>query len=152
MAMEQRNDVKSDNSEMQEFFADKREKKSIDWHTEYLKVRFSSAYFVFKIRRLWFFFDKISSILFVIISLIIMFLSNYWQISLAMLFYLGCFISLCMMIAKKFYEVRKNERKTYKVTQDNEEKQKDSFRKYLTVEEINMYWKRYKKEINEKQI
>ena len=76
MSIEQKNDIKSDNSEMMEFFADK--KKNINWQNEYLKIRFSSAYFVFKIRRLWFFFDKISSILFVIISLIIMFLSNYW--------------------------------------------------------------------------
>jgi hypothetical protein len=86
---------------MEGYSADKH--KKVDWQAEYLKIRFTSAYFVYKIRILWNVFDKTSSILFVGISIIIMLLSNYWWISLAMLFYLACFISLCMTIAKRFY-------------------------------------------------
>jgi len=69
------------------------------------------------LRAFWNIFDKLSSILFVIISFNIMFLSNYWQISVAMLFYLACFISLCMAIGKRFYQIRKAERAKYKCEQ-----------------------------------
>lgn len=79
-----------------------------------MKIRFTTPYLVYKLKPIWVFLDKISQILYAIISIIIMVLSNYWQISLAMAFYLTCFIGLCITIASKLYHNRQIEKKLYK--------------------------------------
>jgi low affinity Fe/Cu permease len=58
--------------------------------------------------------DKLSQILFVVISVMIMVLSNYWQISVAMAIHLTCFICLCLVISSQLYKRRKLDKKTYK--------------------------------------
>ena len=86
---------------MQEgYFNDKR---NLNWKEEYLKIRFTTPYLVYKVRKIWIILDKISQILFVVISVMIMVLSNYWQISLSMAIHLTCFIGLCIIIASKLY-------------------------------------------------
>lgn len=54
------------------------EKANLDWEKEYLKIRFTTPYLVYKIRKIWVVLDKLSQILFVVISIMIMVLSNYW--------------------------------------------------------------------------
>jgi len=86
---------------MQELYHEK--EKEIDWVQEYVKVRYSTPFLVYKMKKVWVIFDQISQSLFVVISVMIMVLSNYWQISLSMAIHLTCFISLCLVIASKLY-------------------------------------------------
>ena len=110
MALLQIDDDKSRNSDMQEdYFQDKR---NVDWDIEYLKVRFTTPFLVYKLKRLWMVLDKVSQILFVLISVLIMVLSNFWQISLSMAIHLACFIGLCLIIASRLYKNRKGEKNT----------------------------------------
>ena len=58
--------------------------KAIDYEEIYKEIRFTTPFLVYKIKKLWVVLDKISQSSFVIISVMIMVLSNYWQISLSM--------------------------------------------------------------------
>ena len=84
--------------------------------------------------------DKLSQILFVLISVMIMVLSNYWQISLSMLIHLTVFIGLCLVISNKLYQNRKREKIMYKG------------KGTLTVEEVGEHWTKYKRVVNEHQV
>jgi hypothetical protein len=79
-----------------------------------MKIRFTTPYLVFKLRRLWFIIDKCSQLIFVFISLMIMILATQWQISLSMATHLTCFIGLCLQIASSLYQNRKEEKKKLK--------------------------------------
>ncbi len=46
------------NSDMQEAYH--QEGSLVDWRREFLKIRFTTPYLVFKLRRLWFLLDKCS--------------------------------------------------------------------------------------------
>lgn len=102
--------VDLNNSDMAEDYFEKN--ISYNWNDEYNKVRFTTPYLVYKVRYLWVFLDKFSQSLFVVISVMIMVLSNYWQISLSMAIHLTCFIGLCLVIASKLYQYRKDQKKT----------------------------------------
>ena len=82
---------------------DDEKSKIFNWHQEYLKVRFTTPYLVYKVKKIWVIMDKISQSMFVLTSVMIMILSNYWQISLSMAVHLTCFICLCLMIASRLY-------------------------------------------------
>jgi hypothetical protein len=85
-----------------------------DWEAEYRAVRFTTPYLIFKLKKLWLILDIISQSSFVIISVMIMILSNYWQISLSMAVHLTCFIGLCLIIASKLYKNRKMDKNKIK--------------------------------------
>lgn len=65
-----------------------------------------------------------------------MILATYWQISLSMAFYLTCFIILCLSISSGLYENRRKEKKKYEG------------KSTLTMEEVGLYWKKYKFDVN----
>ena len=50
----------------------------VNWKTEFMKIRFSTPYLVYKVRKIWLIVDKCSQLIFVIISLIIMILATHW--------------------------------------------------------------------------
>lgn len=97
----------SDNSDKQGYF------EKVDWDKEYMKVRFTTPYLVYKLKPVWMILDKAAQITFALISLFIMILSNYWQISLAMFLFYVCFISLCYGISSTLYENRGKEKRLY---------------------------------------
>jgi len=74
--------------------------------------------------------------MFVVISIMIMILSNYWQISFSMAIHLSVFIGLCLVISSKLYNFRKDEKVKYKG------------KTRLTVEEVGKYWTKYKNDVN----
>jgi hypothetical protein len=84
--------------------------KVMDWIEEYNKVKFTTPYLVYKLRPFWIVLDQFSQSLFVLISVMIMVLSNYWQISLSMAIHLTCFILLCLIVASALYKNRKKEK------------------------------------------
>lgn len=134
------------NSDMQvNYFEEKRE---IDWQAEYVKIRFSTPYLVYKVKSVWVILDKLSQSLFVLISVMIMVLSNYWQISLSMAIHLTCFIGLCLVIASKLYHNRKAEKKKLN---DKDETGKHYVR-FMTIEECGNHWTQYKRTVNVLQV
>ena len=106
---------KLNNSDMQHDYFERA--KAIDYEELYREIRFTTPFLVYKIKKLWVVLDKISQSSFVIISVMIMVLSNYWQISLSMAIHLTCFISLCLVIASKLYQNRKKDKKKLKTKQ-----------------------------------
>ncbi len=104
-----------------------------DWKAEFLKIRFSTPYLVYKLRKIWVFLDKCSQLIFVIISLIIMMLATHWQISLSMAIHLTCFLGLCLEIAQKLHENREKEKKGLKAR--TSELNHKKYRSNLTIEE-----------------
>lgn len=117
------------NSDMQEdYFQDK---TKINWKQEYLKIRFTTPYLVYKLRKLWVILDKFSQLVFVFISLMIMILATSWQISLSMAIHLTCFIGLCLQIASRLYKNREKEKKALSSNSENGEK----YKRKLTIEE-----------------
>lgn len=42
---------------LEDYFQDK---ANVDWEKEYLKIRFTTPYLVFKLRKLWVILDKLS--------------------------------------------------------------------------------------------
>lgn len=94
--------IQSINSDRQPYDEDE-SRKIVNWQDEFTKIRFTTPFLVYKLKKLWVVLDKISQTSFVIISVMIMVLSNYWQISLSMAIHLTCFISLCLLIASKLY-------------------------------------------------
>jgi hypothetical protein len=83
------------------------DKTKVDWNQEFMKIRFTRPYLVYKVRKVWVIIDKCSQLVFVIISLMIMILATHWQISLAMAIHLTCFVGLCLRVATKLYQNRK---------------------------------------------
>jgi hypothetical protein len=57
----------------EDYFQDK---THINWKAELTKIRFTTPYLVYKVRRIWVILDKCSQILFVLISLMIMILAT----------------------------------------------------------------------------
>ena len=112
----------------EDYFLDK---TKVDWKREYLKIRFTTPYLVYKLRRLWFIVDKCSQLIFVFISLMIMILATTWQISLSMAIHLTCFIGLCLQIASRLYKNRKAEKKVLSSRNESQEK----YRRSMTLEE-----------------
>jgi|LauGreDrversion4_2_1035121.scaffolds.fasta_scaffold12084_10 hypothetical protein len=99
-----------DNSDMVEEY--NQDATAINWKQEYMKIRFTTPYLVYKVRRIWFIVDKCSQLIFVFISLMIMILATQWQISLSMAIHLTCFIGLCLQIASRLYKNRRAEKKS----------------------------------------
>lgn len=52
--------------------------ENVDWDKEYMKVRFTTPYLVYKLKPIWMVIDKASQITFAIIAIFIMILSSYW--------------------------------------------------------------------------
>lgn len=100
-------------------------------------IRFTTPYLVYKIKPFWIFFDKLAQGTFALIGILIMLLANYWQISLAMLLNLSCFIILVLIISSRLYDIRRLEKKVYKG------------KTVLKMEEVGDWWKRYKSTVNE---
>ena len=73
--------------------------------------------------------DKLAQSTFAIISILIMVLAIYWQISLAMFLNLFCFIFLVLTISTRLYDNRRKEKKIYKQ------------KTVLTMEEQGEWWK-----------
>lgn len=48
----------SNNSDMLEVYNDNQ--SEVDWKTEFMKIRFSTPYLVYKVRKIWFVVDKCS--------------------------------------------------------------------------------------------
>jgi len=88
--------------------------------------------------------DQLAQSLFVLTSVMIMVLSNYWQISLSMAIHLTCFISLCQLIASALYSNRKTEKKSLSNKNENNER----VTKQLTEIEVGYHWTNYKKVVN----
>ena len=63
-----------DNSDMMEDY--NQDAAAVNWKKEYMKIRFTTPYLVYKVRRLWFILDKCSQLIFVFISLMIMILAT----------------------------------------------------------------------------
>lgn len=105
-----------------------------------MKIRFSTPYLVYKIKPFWNILDKLSQLTFVIISILIIILAEYWQISFAMLFNIACFVSLCLALSVKLYNMRKQERQLYKG------------KAFLTMEDVGHFWKKYKRLVNQTQV
>ena len=138
------NVIQSINSDRQPY-DDEGAKQIINWQDEFTKIRFTTPYLVYKVKKLWVILDKISQSSFVIISVMIMILSNYWQISLSMAIHLTCFIGLCLLIASKLYSNRKKEKKILDSQRDDQGKKKSVI---STVEECGKHWTEYKKTVN----
>ena len=133
--------------------------KAIDYEEIYKEIRFTTPFLVYKIKKLWVVLDKISQSSFVIISVMIMVLSNYWQISLSMAIHLTCFISLCLVIASKLYQNRKKDKKKLKTKQkeSNFDQTRSQNLKLInfhvrTTEDCGDHWTAYKKEVNYLQV
>ena len=109
---------------------------NVDWADEYMKIRFSNQYLVYKIKPIWLLLDRLSQMTFVLISLVIIILALYWQISVAMWYNMGCFIGLCLALAINLYNVREKDRALY------------LGKTSLNMEEVVRFWKEYKKIIN----
>jgi hypothetical protein len=98
------------NSDMMEAYS--QDKTKVDWNQEFMKIRFTRPYLVYKVRKVWVIIDKCSQLVFVIISLMIMILATHWQISLSMAIHLTCFVGLCLRVATKLYQNRKKMKKS----------------------------------------
>ncbi|TNV88031.1 hypothetical protein FGO68_gene5171 [Halteria grandinella] len=122
------------------------EKENIkDWHKEFQNVRFTTPYLVYKFKKLWVIIDKVAQSSFVLTSVMIMVLSNYWQISLSMAIHLTCFIGLCLLIASSLYANRKKDKKELDNKKDEEGKKRKSL---MTVYQCGEHWTEYKKKVN----
>ncbi len=122
----------------------------VDWKAEFMKIRFSTPYLVYKMRRIWLFVDKCSQLIFLIISLIIMILATHWQISLSMAIHLTCFLGLCLQIAQKLYQNREREKEALKSR--NVDVDHNKYRRNLTIEECQLKWDEYKIKVNKYQV
>lgn len=122
----------------------------IDYDKEFMKIRFTTPYLVYKLRRLWFVIDKCSQLIFVFISLMIMILATQWQISLSMAVHLTCFIGLCLQIANILYKHRKIDKSKLKNNRQGDGK--DKYKKSLTIDECEQLWEDYKRSVNRQQV
>jgi hypothetical protein len=87
----------SRNSDLKAYFDEK--KDEYNWKKEYLKVRFTKEYMVYKVRSAWPVFDILSHLMFIIVNTCIMLLATYWYINAIMFFLLVCFSIMCLSIA-----------------------------------------------------
>ena len=128
----------------------------VDFEAEYRAVRFTTPYIIYKVKKMWVVLDIISQSSFVIISVMIMVLSNYWQISLSMAVHLTCFIGLCLIVASKLYKNRKQDKKKLKTNQKevvkNSEHVKYANFRFRTTEECGDHWTAYKRDVNVLQV
>jgi uncharacterized membrane protein YgaE (UPF0421/DUF939 family) len=70
---------KERNSDYQSYFETENDKnKDHDWDAEYIKVKFTREFMVYKIKKVWPVLDIISQLLFLVTSILIMILANYW--------------------------------------------------------------------------